>query len=137
MWAVHGGLSQDGITSGSCKFGVPFDTCVEWCCTFHGVVELEEGVVVPSHGVGSAARYTGGHRERWCSRVADPGARGADRSVPVDRIKDRVAEHSVDVPVPQTRRETAEVIQPVPVERIKDRIADPIVDIPVPPCRRW
>ena len=46
--------------------------CVEWLL----VVEPEEGLVVPSRGVGFAARDTGGRTERWCSDVPSPGARG-------------------------------------------------------------
>ena len=82
---------------------------------------------------------------RWCSGVADPGARSGQgdhrvcreriveqiaRSVLMDRIKDRIAEQSVDVFVPKMRRQIVEVIQLVLVERIKDKIADHMVDHP-------
>ena len=90
--------------------------CVEWCCTFHGVIELEEGVVVSSRGELALRAETRSQRAlvlpccrsrstKWCDlRGARVGAhRGADRSVPVDRINDRVEEQSVDVLVPQVK----------------------------------
>ena len=35
---------------------------------------LKKGFVVPSHGVGSAARGMGGRRERWCSAECPSGS---------------------------------------------------------------
>ena len=118
------------IASVSSRFGVPFDTCVEPCCTVDGVVKPEKGPVVLSRRVRCAARLpgTGGRRDRGCSGVADPGARsgqgdplgacvGADRGAEI-----------VDVPVSQMRQEIVEVIQIVLVARIKGRVADQMVD---------
>ena len=146
---IHGGLSQDGITFVPSRFGFPFDMCVALRCTFDGVVELEEGLVVPSRRVDSTARLpsTGGHSDRGCSGnpipehevvKAIPEERESERIVEqiswlvlVERIKERIEVQSVDVLVPQMRREIVEVIQLVLVERVKDPVADQM-DILVP-----
>ena len=59
--------------------------CVEQCCTFDDVVEPEECLVVPSRGIGSAAR-----RERWCTDV---------KLVPLERVQQRIDEQLVEIPV--------------------------------------
>ena len=108
MWSGHFGSSQHGITPGSSRFEVPFDMCVEWCFTLDGVIESEEGSVVPIRGVCSAARDTGGRRERGCSGVADPGTRRG-QWIPEELVSERIVE---------------QIAQDVPVDRITDRIAE-------------
>ena len=101
-----------------------------WDLHFRCVVELAEGFVVLSRGVGSAGRDTGGRRERWCSSVADP-EHAVVKAIPEsERIVEQIAQL---VPVLQMMREIVGVVQLVLVERIRDRIADQMVDIPVPP----
>ena len=48
------------------------------------------------------------------------------KALPEERVSERIVAQSVDVSVPQMRRETVMVVQPVLVERIKGRIFDQI-----------
>ena len=123
-------------------------TCVAWCCTFDGVVELEKGLVVSNLGVGSAAQLpsTGGRRDR-CASVLPIQEHEVAKAIPSSvcrsgswscslglclwtASRERIAVQSVDVSVPQMRRDIAEVTQLV-LERIKGRVADQM-DIPAP-----
>ena len=96
--------------------------CVEWCCTVAGVVESEEGSVVPNRGVGSAPVMPIQEHDVVEAipeeRVSERTVEQITRSVPVYRIKDRIAEQIVDVPVPQMRREMVEVVQLVPAKKM-------------------
>ena len=93
-------------------------TCVfERCCTFDGVVEPEK-----SWMFGYTAHF--GARDV----VRDRGSWSRSPGLPVDCIKERIAEQSVDIPRPQVRWEIVEVIQPVLVERIKGRVANQMVE---------
>ena len=117
--------------------GDPFGICVDWCCNFDGVVEPEERCVGSSRGVGSAVRDTGGRIERWCSGVADPGARSGEgdslrAGVEPVRGADRIAEQSVDVLLPQVRQEIVESTQLVIVERIRDQVGEQMGVVFVP-----
>ena len=120
--------------------------CVEWRCTVDGVVELAKGRVVPSRRVGSKAREVaeivgalvlpmqGYHvakaltDERVSERIVEETA----WFVPVDRIKERIAEQSADVLMSQMRPVIVKVIQPVLVVCINDRAAGQM-DIQLPP----
>ena len=119
-------------------------THVEWCCTFDGVVESEEGFVVPNRRVGSAS--TSLHKRWWrkqrrCSGVADPGARsgqgdlrgacvgagrGADRPVFSCGLHQRPS-HGADGGSPW--QDIEEAVKLVRVEPIKDHITQQSLDV--------
>ena len=123
LWVIRGGLGQDGITSGSSGFGVPFDMRVQRYCTVDGDFELEEGLVFLGRRVGSldfpapvVVAETREVAEGFGALVLPIQEHEVVKAIPKERMSERIVEQ----------------IQLVLVERIKDRIADQKVDIPVP-----
>ena len=103
FWVIHGGLSQDGIVSGSTA-----------CC-----------LSVYLHGIEVSAKTPASLRKALAFRAVELSLRRAPR----ERAHERIVEQVV-LPL---KEEIAEGVQSTPLKRGPDRIGKQMADMSVPP----